>query len=108
LLTLIGATLGYPLFSLGCALILAAALEWERVFGAWRVPGAGAIAILSYSLYLTHKLVIHADQALLGADNLVGVGGFAVYFATSIGAATLLWIAVERPFLRLRDRILNK
>lgn len=107
LLTKAGATIGYPLFCLGCALILAASLEWERVFGTWRVPGAGTIAILSYSIYLTHKLIFHADQEIFSEQTLTGVGGFLIYFATSIAAGALLWLTVERPFLILRARIFS-
>lgn len=104
-MTLVGATFGYPLLSLGCACLLAASLEWERVFGNWRVPGAGAIAIISYSIYLTHKLVTHGAELLLGSQAMTGFGGFAIYFSTSIAAGALLWLTVERPFLLLRDRI---
>jgi peptidoglycan/LPS O-acetylase OafA/YrhL len=105
ILTLVGATFGYPLLSLGCACLLAASLEWERVFGNWRVPGAGAIAIISYSIYLTHKLATHGAELLLGSQAMTGFGGFAIYFSTCIAAGALLWLTVERPFLLLRDRI---
>ena len=107
-LTLLGATFGYPLLALGCACILAASLEWERAFGAWRVPGAGTIAILSYSIYLSHKLVSHGNELLFGKQVLTGIGGFALYFATGIAGGAVLWLLVERPFLQLRDRILSQ
>lgn len=104
-LTLLGAIFGYPLLAFGCACILAASLEWERAFGAWRVPGAGTIAILSYSIYLSHKLTSHANEMLFGKEAMTGAGGFALYFVTGIAGGALLWLAVERPFLILRDRI---
>lgn len=106
-LTLLGASFGYPLLSFGCACVLAASLEWERAFGGWRVPGAGTIAILSYSTYLTHKLVSHGIELLLGKEAFAGIGGFVLYFAASFAVAALLWLAVERPFLLLRDRLLR-
>lgn len=105
MLTLVGATFAYPLLSLGFACLLAASLEWDRAFGNWRVPGAGAIALISYSIYLTHKLVGHGAELLLGKQAMTGFGGFALYFAASIAAGALLWLTVERPFLVLRDRI---
>jgi peptidoglycan/LPS O-acetylase OafA/YrhL len=107
-LTLAGATFGYPLLALGCACILAASLEWERAFGAWRVPGAGTIAILSYSIYLTHKLASHATVLLLGKDAMSGIGGFVLYFASGIAVGAVLYWTVERPFLLLRDRISSR
>jgi peptidoglycan/LPS O-acetylase OafA/YrhL len=104
-LTWLGATFGYPLLSFGCACILAASLEWERAFGNWRVPGAGTIAILSYSIYLSHKLVSHGIETVFGAQAMSGPGGFIMYFALGIAGGALLWLAVERPFLILRDRL---
>jgi peptidoglycan/LPS O-acetylase OafA/YrhL len=104
-LTLLGATFGYPLLSLGCACLLAASLEWERAFGNWRVPGAGTIAILSYSIYLTHKLVTHGIASAFGEEVMTGASGFVIYFVGSIALGALLWVAVERPFLLLRDRL---
>lgn len=105
ILTLTGATFGYPLLSLGCACLLAASLEWERAFGTWRVPGAETIAVISYSIYLTHKLVSHANELLFGQQALAGLGGFTLYFVTGIAAGAVLWLTVERPFLLLRDRL---
>ena len=107
-LTMAGATFGYPLLSLGCACILAASLEWERAFGSWRVPGAGTIAILSYSIYLTHKMASHSTQLLLGKEAMSGIGGFVLYFATGIAAGAVLYLVVEQPFLLLRDRIFSQ
>jgi peptidoglycan/LPS O-acetylase OafA/YrhL len=106
-LSLAGATLGYPLLSSGCALILWASLDWERKLGSWRLPGVAALATLAYSLYLTHKMVIHADDVLFSANQLVGWLGLAVYLTTSIAVAALLWAAVERPALLMRAKILG-
>jgi peptidoglycan/LPS O-acetylase OafA/YrhL len=106
-LTLVGATFGYPLLAFGCACMLAASLEWERAFGAWRVPGAGTIAILSYSIYLSHKLTSHANELLFGKEAMSGVGGFVLYYIGGIAVGAVLWLAVERPFLLLRDRVLQ-
>jgi peptidoglycan/LPS O-acetylase OafA/YrhL len=104
-LTFLGATFGYPLLALGCACLLSASLEWERAFGGWHVPGAGTIAILSYGTYLTHKLVSHGIELVLGKQAMTGIGGFTLYFVASFAVAALLWLAVERPFLLLRDRL---
>ena len=105
MLTQVGATFAYPLLSLGFACLLAASLEWERAFGHWRVPGAGTVAIISYSIYLTHKLVAHGVELVLGKQALTGWEGCALYFSASIAGGALLWLTVERPLLLLRDRI---
>jgi peptidoglycan/LPS O-acetylase OafA/YrhL len=97
-----GAMFGFPMFAGGCALLLSALLDLER--SPWRLPCVGQVATLSYSLYLTHKAVMHADRVWLGDGALTGATGLATYLATCIAAAALLWAAVERPFLRLRQR----
>jgi peptidoglycan/LPS O-acetylase OafA/YrhL len=107
-LSFAGAAFGYPLFSLGCALLLSASLSWERLFPTWRVPGAATIAMISYSLYLSHKMTIHAVQILLSPESLTGSQGLVIYYASSIAVGAALWWLIERPFLRLRDWLLLK
>jgi len=102
-----GAVAGFPLISIGIALILGAMLDLEHVLKRWPVPGAVVVATLSYSLYLTHKSIFHVDRLIFGEENLTGGFGFMVYLATSFAAATVLWLCVERSFLLLRDRILS-
>lgn len=98
-------TIGWPILSWGIALLVFAAADRGSVLGRWSVPGAGWIAAISYSLYLSHKLAFHAVQSLLG-DALQGhrfiVFGMYVLVTLVVGAA--LHYAVERPFLQLRDR----
>lgn len=102
-----GSVAGFPLISIGIALILGAMLDLERVLRRWPVPGAVIVATLSYSLYLTHKSVFHVDRLVFGEENLQGGFGFMVYLVTSFAAATVLWFCVERSFLLLRDRLLS-
>jgi peptidoglycan/LPS O-acetylase OafA/YrhL len=72
-----------------------------------QIPGAAFIASIAYSAYLVQKLVIHAVGDFCVAHNvdpksasaLIGVE-ICVY-----AAATILFFAVERPFLQLRKRI---
>lgn len=103
----LGSVTGFPLISIGIALILGAMLDLERAMRRWPIPGAMVIATLSYSLYLTHKSAFHVDRLIFGEENLQGTFGFVVYLATSFAAATVLWFCVERTFLLLRDRVLS-
>lgn len=66
------------------------------------------LARLSYALYLSHKATIHVTQAALGNLGLDAEGGvmFLACCVTSLLAALGLYLAVERPFLRWRDRVL--
>ncbi|HEX4603544.1 MAG TPA: hypothetical protein VH724_06080 [Candidatus Angelobacter sp.] len=64
------------------------------------------IAALAYSLYLTHKEIVHLDRIFF--PSYVGSGkwlALLIYFASSIIVATALYLAVERPFLRLREKL---
>jgi peptidoglycan/LPS O-acetylase OafA/YrhL len=82
-----------------------AAADRRCWFGRVRVPGAKLVATLAYSLYLTHKEVAHLDSVwlpkVMGAGDWKTVG---VLVVSCLGAAGLMYVAVERPFLRLRDR----
>ncbi|KTF41626.1 acyltransferase family protein [Xanthomonas translucens] len=103
---LLGNAIGWPLLSLGLALLVIAGASTRSWIGRRALPGAGWLAAISYSLYLTHKAVFHLTQRWLGAA-LGGRGllAFAVYAAMALLAAALLHYAVERPFLQLRERL---
>jgi peptidoglycan/LPS O-acetylase OafA/YrhL len=103
-----GATVGFPLISLGIALIFSALLDLDPVLARWKWPGVAGIATLSYSLYLTHKAVFHGVRQMFGEENLQGGPGLLILATASILVAALLYAAVERPFLSLRDRTMRR
>ena len=105
---LLGNSIGWPVLSLGLGLLVFAGASANSVIGRWRVPGAGWLAAVSYSLYLVHKAVFHLVQAQWG-DVLEGRGfvAFCVYGVAALFAAAVLHYAVERPFLKLRERLLT-
>ncbi|QNM95894.1 acyltransferase family protein [Chitinimonas koreensis] len=96
---------GYPLLALGLAAVVAAAADPASLLGRLRIPGAGLLATLAYSLYLSHKAVYHLVQQHYG-DALAGHGllAFAVYGGAALAVGGLLHFGVERPGLRMRDR----
>jgi peptidoglycan/LPS O-acetylase OafA/YrhL len=104
---------GYPLLSLGFALLVIAgagtAAATRRALATIRVPGAHWLAAISYSLYLSHKAVMHMVHTVF-APALEGhyLVSFIVYALAVLLAGTLLHYAVERPFLQLRDRFLSR
>lgn len=103
----LGAVLGFPIISMGIALLLGAMLDLESQLKGWSIPGTVTVATLSYSLYLTHKSAFHFDRLMFGKENLEGSFGFLVYLATSFLVAAVLWFCVERTFLLIRDRVLT-
>ena len=108
ILPLGGAIVVYPLFSLGCALMLSALLDLEPWLARQRPRGLAQMAALAYSLYLVHKPVYHAMRAWLGEGVLHGWTGLALYVLPAFAAAIVLHGLVERPFLRLRDRVMAR
>mgnify|MGYP001549937749 CR=1 FL=1 len=97
---------GFPLLSLGLALLVAAGAGSRSWLDRWRVPGAGWIAGISYSLYLSHKLPMHAvHEALRRWPDAHGIAAFATYATAILATGALLHYAIERPFLRLRTRL---
>lgn len=98
------------------AILLGALLRQDRKTGGYpdRLLAHRAlhpVAILSFSLYLVHMTVIPTAQAL--ENRLTGgeTGYLAVDFAVfvpiylflSVSGALILYFAVEKPFLMLRD-----
>jgi peptidoglycan/LPS O-acetylase OafA/YrhL len=97
---------GYPLLALGCALLILAALAPGSLLHRVRVPGAARLALWSYAVYLTHKSVCilvagTMAQAGHGAQEAVTI---AVCLVASLLAGWLLYVLVETPFMRLRER----
>ncbi|PPV05159.1 acyltransferase [Xanthomonas bromi] len=103
-----GNAVGWPVLSLGLALLVLAGTATSGVLGGLRVPGAAWLAAISYSLYLTHKAVFHLTQLWLGpALEGRGVLALVVYGAIAVLGVALLHYTVERTFLRLRDRVVR-
>lgn len=98
--------LGWPVLSLGLGLLVFAGAGRDSLIGRWKVPGAAWLAAVSYSLYLVHKAMYHVVQAQWG-EQLAGMGfmAFFAYGAAAVAAGAVLYYAVERPMLRLRERL---
>lgn len=102
----IGAVVLFPLVALGCACLLAGALSPATRIGRRQLPGVRTLALLAFSLYLTHKQVYAwLDEWLPQALRAAPLAALPVYALASLAAAALLYLAVERPGLRLRARM---
>ena len=106
---LTGNAVGWPVLSLGLALLVFAGAQRTSWLGRWRVPGAGWLAAISYSLYLVHKPMFHLVDQQFG-EALAGQGllGFAVFAIASVLAGAILHYAVERPALQLRSHLVGR
>ena len=101
----VGTIVGYPLLSLGLGLLVASSISANGLLARVRIPGATLVATLAFSLYLTHKEVVHLDHQYLAGIESRGVGTMLMLYAvTCMAAAAVLYLCVERPFMILRDR----
>ena len=98
------AAFGFPLLALGFGCLLLSSVSDNGLLAKVRLPGAKTTAVLAYSLYLTHKEILHLDQLFLASFSRRHTwSGLFFVTATCFLAASVLYLAVERPFLLMRD-----
>jgi len=102
---LLGNSVGWPIQAAGLALLVFAGADRKSLIGRWNIPGAGWIAAISYSLYLSHKIAFHLVETMFGAQlQNRGIWAFLVFAFATLLLGAILHYSVERPFLRLRKR----
>lgn len=100
---------GFPLVALGYGLMTIAAISPGSILYKWNSTVTTFIATLSYSIYLTHKGIIHVTQELVNTlhpainSNIM----LLICIASCVIAALLLNLIIERPFMRLRKKIIG-
>ncbi|HEY4196094.1 MAG TPA: acyltransferase [Mucilaginibacter sp.] len=100
---------GFPMVALSYGLILAAVVCPSSPVYRFKSLVTEQIAAFSYSIYLSHKIVIHLVQNLfsnMGLDknsNLMML----ICITAIIAAALIMRYVIERPALKLRNRILG-
>jgi peptidoglycan/LPS O-acetylase OafA/YrhL len=96
----------FPLVALGMSLLLVCAVSERLPFHRVPIPGVALVASIAYSVYLSHKLVIHQVVLLcaLRSFPLTSASVLVLDFTAIIVIGSLLYFAVERPFLLLRRR----
>jgi peptidoglycan/LPS O-acetylase OafA/YrhL len=100
------AVFGFPLLASSMALLVVAGSDNRSFIGGYSIPGAGALGAGAYSLYLSHKMVFHAVESSSPwwprPFQTISLG---VALLLALGVGALLYWLVERPFLKLRDRL---
>ncbi len=101
---LLANSLGWPVLSLGFGCLVFSGAGRNSVIGRPRIPAVSWLAAISYSLYLSHKLAMHAmHEWLATVPSMPGSVAFTLHAAAILVAGATLHYAVERPFLRWRD-----
>jgi peptidoglycan/LPS O-acetylase OafA/YrhL len=106
-LTVVSCVWKFPLIALGMALFLVCAVSDRLPFNRVRVPGVAFLAQIAYSIYLSHKLVVHFWMGVCKAHAIApsSVAGILSLDLLVLLVGSLLYFVVERPFLQLRHRI---
>lgn len=97
---------GYSLLAISFALLTLSALSPNSWLYRIRIPGAAPLALCSYALYLIHKPLMNVligPFAKLGLD-VKAASGIALMFVFSYAAAYLMFVLLETPFMRVRQR----
>lgn len=100
----------FPAIAIIYGLLVLAALSPSSILARSSSRVTEWLATLSYALYLTHKATIHVTQSALAKIGITADGG-AMLVACAIASllvAFALHSAVEQPFLRWRDRVLQR
>lgn len=96
---------GFPVLAVGLAMWVVGASDAGCWLGRWRVPGARVVAMLAFSLYLTHKEVAHmVSEAWPSVMKMRDWRCVPVYAVSCVAVAAVLYVGVERPMLWLRDK----
>lgn len=101
---------GFPLIALSYGLIVAAVVCPSCPLYRLKSGVTAQLAALSYSIYLSHKIVIHVTQNLLsnaGIDKNSGLT-MVICIITVVAAALLMRYIIEKPALKLRNGVLKK
>jgi len=108
--TLHGSLFSFPVVDFGCGLLVLGAVCNSSILFRFKSSFITFIASLSYSMYLVHKMVFHVTQDKLSSFNLPKESNLMLVCCalTTIGVAFLLHQVVEKPFMRMRDGILQK
>lgn len=99
---------GFPIIAIGFGFMVLSAISPSSFLYKWKSKTTTFIATLSYAIYLTHKGIIHITILLLTGfkinDNLILI----ISIALSLVFAYLLYFIIEKPFMKVRDKLLYK
>lgn len=99
---------GFPLVAIGFGFLVIGAISSNSFLFKWKSKTTSFIASLSFSIYLTHKGIIHITQNVFESLNIKTNSNLMLFicFFMCVIAAYILNFLVEKPFLKIRNSIL--
>jgi peptidoglycan/LPS O-acetylase OafA/YrhL len=98
---------GFPLIAIGYGFIVVAAISPTSFLYKWNSKATTFIATISYATYLTPKGVIHMTHQLLADFNIDNNLMLLICLVTCISFAYLLHLTNEKPFMKLRNTLIE-
>jgi peptidoglycan/LPS O-acetylase OafA/YrhL len=99
---------GFTIIAIGYGCMVVGAISSTSFLYKWNSKGTAFIAKLSYAIYLTHKGVIHCTHQLLEDFKMDSNLVLLISIVSCVSAAYLLNLTIEKPFMKLRNRFLEK
>lgn len=103
----LGTTFSFTLVGLGCSGLVASFISLSNKINTFTTPWVSLIAITSYSMYITHMHGVWLGEVIsqkMGFAQYSWQSSCLTIFSMII-LCSLMYLGVERPFLRLRDRL---
>ena len=99
---------GFPIIAFGFGFIVLGAISPTSILYKWKSKTTSFIATISFAIYLTHKGIIHTTIKLLDNLNINNNVMLLICTITCILGAYLLNLTIEKPFMKLRNKIINQ
>ena len=100
------ALIGFPLVSLAYGFMVIAAMSPQCILSKYRFWPSAILAALSYTIYLSHKIINHIVNTQL--KYALDLESYLVFPVCLFGVVLFGWalhLMVEKPFLVLRDNL---
>lgn len=108
---LIPTIIGFPMLGLSFGLLVISGLSPNSILHKTEIPFAKTIAVLSFAIYLIQKPLDHLTASILIKYNLALHTNSLIFICTatvSLFGGWALYIFIEKPFLKLRDKLYQK